>query len=138
MSAEKVILDFPPDLIDQPITYKLITEHGLVVNILRARISPNEWGRMVVELGGTAEQLAEAHQFLRQLGVHVESLAGEVTWIETRCVHCSACVGACLTHALELARPEMTVSFDHERCIACGLCLNACPYEALEIMFNNI
>jgi len=138
MSAEKVVLDFPPQLIDQPITYKLITEHGLVVNILRARITPNEWGRMVVELGGSDAQLQEARRYLKQLGVGLEPLSGEVRWIEARCTHCTACVGACPMRALEVDRAGMTVSFDQERCIACGLCLNVCPYQALEILFNNI
>jgi Fe-S-cluster-containing dehydrogenase component len=136
MSTEKIVLDFPPHLIDQPITYKLVQEHGLVVNILRARISPNEWGRMVVELGGNEEQLQEARRFLKQLGVRVESLSGEVRWIEGRCTHCTACVGACPTHALEVDRSDMTVSFDQERCIACELCLSICPYQALEILFE--
>ncbi len=138
MSAEKVILDFPPDLIDQPINYKLITEHGLVVNILLARISPNEWGRMVVELGGDERQLHEARRFLKDLGVVVEPLAGEVRWIEERYIDCTACVGACPARALTVDRHSMTVSFDQERCIACGLCLNTCSYRALEILFNNI
>jgi Fe-S-cluster-containing dehydrogenase component len=136
MSDEKVVLDFPPHLIDQPITYKLIQEHGLVVNILRARISPNEWGRMVVELGGSEEQLDGALRFLEQLGVHVESLAGEVRWIEERCTQCTACISACPTHALDVDRTGMTVSFDKERCIACELCLSTCPYQALEILFE--
>lgn len=138
MSAEKVVLDFPPNLIDQPITYRLVTEHGLVVNILRARINPNEWGRMVVELGGSELQLHEARRFLKELGVGIEPLSGEVRWIEERCTHCTACVGACPTHALEVDRRDMTVSFDQERCIACELCLSTCPYRALEILFNNI
>lgn len=138
MSAEKVVLDFPPELIDQPITYKLVQEHGLVVNILRARINPNEWGRMVVELGGSDAQLQKGKQYLKQLGVRLEPLSGEVRWLEELCVQCTACAGACPMRALEVDRAEMTVCFDQERCIACGLCLNVCPYQALEILFNNI
>lgn len=138
MPDEKVILDIPPDLVEQPLTYRLVREHGLVVNILRARISPNEWGRMVVELRGSDEQLQKARRYLKELGVRVESLAGEVRWLEERCTQCTACVGACPTHALEVDRGDMTVSFDQERCIACELCLSVCPYEALEILFNNI
>ncbi len=138
MSEEKLVLDFPPHLIEQPITYKLIREHKVKVNILRARINPNEWGRMVVELSGSAEQLQEAKGFLKQTGVRVESLAGEVRWIEASCTQCTACAGACPTHALEVDRRRMRVSFDQERCIACELCLSTCPYQALEILFNNI
>ena len=52
MSKKKVVLNFPPHLIDQPTIYRLITEKGVSVNILRARTTPKEWGNMVVELNG--------------------------------------------------------------------------------------
>lgn len=136
MSADKVILDIPPRLIDQPLTYKLIKEYGLVVNILRARITPHEWGRMVVDLDGGKEQLAAARRFLEEQGVQVESLAKEVRWLAERCTQCTACITACPTQALAVDRGEMTVSFDQERCIACELCLSTCPYQALEILFE--
>src|SRR5208337_2656325 len=134
MSDKKVVLNFPPEIIDQPIIYRVIQECGLVVNILRARISPNEWGRMVVEIGGNEEQLDEATKFLEELGVRVESLAGEVRWLEDRCNQCTACISACPTHALVINRAGMTVSFEKEKCIACELCLRTCPYQALEIL----
>lgn len=136
MSHEKVVLNFPPETIDQPIIYRLVQERGLVVNILRARISPNEWGRMVVEIGGNEEQLDAATKFLEELGVRVESLAGEVRWLEDRCNQCTACISACPTHALVIDRADMTVTFDKEKCIACELCLSTCPYQALEILFE--
>jgi Fe-S-cluster-containing dehydrogenase component len=136
MSHEKVVLNFPPETIDQPIIYRLVQERGLVVNILRARVSPNEWGRMVVEIGGNEEQLDAATKFLEELGVRVESLAGEVRWLEDRCNQCTACISACPTHALVIDRADMTVTFDREKCIACELCLSTCPYQALEILFE--
>ncbi len=136
MSADKVILDIPPHLIDQPLTYKLIKEYSLVVNILSARITPHEWGRMVVDLDGSKEQLDAARRFLKEQGVKVESLAKEVRLIEERCTQCTACITACPTQALDVNRADMTVSFDKERCIACELCLSTCPYQALEILFE--
>ncbi len=133
MPKKKVVLNFPPHLIDQPVTYRLIKEHGLEVNILRARITPHEWGRMVVELSGNGGSLEAGLHFLTELGVGVEPLAGEVRWLEDRCVHCTACIAPCPTHALEVDRTTMTISFDREQCIACELCLGACPYQAIEI-----
>ena len=53
-----------------------------MVNILRARISPNEWGRMVVDIGGNEAQLAAATKFLEELGVRLEPLAGEMRWLK--------------------------------------------------------
>jgi ferredoxin len=136
MPKKKVILNFPPHLIDQPITYRLIHDYGLVVNILRARITPQEWGSMVLELGDGNDRLDEALASLTELGVGVEPLSKEVHWHEERCIHCTACTGPCPTRALAVAdRNSMTVSFDQERCIACELCLPVCPYQAVEIFF---
>jgi Pyruvate/2-oxoacid:ferredoxin oxidoreductase delta subunit len=136
MPKKKVVLNFAPHIIGQPITYRLTGDYGLVVNILRARITPNEWGRMVLELSGNGEQLEEGLNFLERMGVGVESLAHGVKWLEERCIHCTACVAPCRTHALAVDRTDMTMSFDQEHCIACDLCLSACPYQALEMSFE--
>jgi Fe-S-cluster-containing dehydrogenase component len=133
MSKKKVVLNFPPHLLDQPIIYRLIAEQGVRVNILRAHITPKEWGHMVVELNGDKAKLEAGLAFLKDLGVEVEFLAEEVKWLEERCTHCTACLAPCPTHALYVDRATMTVGFDREKCIACELCLNVCPYHAVEI-----
>ena len=132
--SRKVVLHFPPQIIDQPITYRLIKDFGLVVNILRAQIAPHEWGRMVVELAEDGGRWQDALDYLRGLGVAVEPLASEARWHEDRCVHCTACIGPCPSQALYLADPQTrTIAYDQERCIACGLCVKVCPYRAMEI-----
>ena len=68
MSKKKLVLKFPPHLIDQPIIYRLIAEKGLKVNILRARITPKEWGNMVVELNGDKARVETGIGFLTDLG----------------------------------------------------------------------
>ena len=135
MATKRLTLNFPPHLIDQPVTYQLITEHDLKVNILRARITPREWGRLVVELSGSKKNLDAGLKFATDLGVEIKPLAQDVRWYEERCIECTACISICPTGALELAREEMRVSFDHEKCIACELCIPACPYEAMQISF---
>ncbi len=128
-------LNFPPHLIDQPVTYELITAHGLKVNILRARITPREWGRLVVEVSGKKKNLDAGLQYATELGVDIKPLAQDVQWHEEKCIECSACVSICPTGALFIEREEMRVSFDHDKCIACELCIPACPYEAVQITF---
>jgi ABC-type methionine transport system ATPase subunit len=78
MSKKKVVLNFPPHLIDQPTIYRLITEKGVSVNILRARTTPKEWGNMVVELNGDKAKVEAGLRFLADLGIEVELLAEEV------------------------------------------------------------
>jgi len=50
MQKKRVVLSFPPQLIDQAVTYRLIKDFDLMINIMRARITPKEQGRLVVEI----------------------------------------------------------------------------------------
>ena len=135
MATKRLTLNFPPHLIDQPVTYQLITEHKLKVNILRARITPRESGRLVVEISGSKKNLDAGLQFATDLGLDIKPLALDVQWNADKCIECTACSSVCPTGALSVERKEMHVLFDHEKCIACELCIPACPYEAMQISF---
>ncbi len=134
MVNRRLSLSFPPHLIEQPVTYELIKEYGLKVNILSARITPREQGRLVVEVSGSRKDLKAGLDFVRNLGVEVEPLAQDVRWHEDRCVQCSACTSICPTGALHVSRPEMAVGFNRDKCIACELCVPTCPFGAMEIV----
>ncbi len=135
MAKKRLVLTFPPSLVEQPITYQLIKEHGLRVNILRASVAPNEEGRLVVEVDGENSDLDKGIHYLSGLGVEIQPLAQDVNWHEERCTHCTACIPVCPTGAFSLNRENMNVSFESEKCIACELCVPLCPYRAIEIAF---
>ena len=134
MAKKKLVLTFPQQLLDQPVTYHLIKDYDLKVNILRASVRPNEEGRLVVEISGISRDLNRGIDYLSGLGVEIQPLAQDVSWHEERCTHCTACVPICPTHAFSSDR-NMNVSFDREKCIACELCVSVCPYKAIEISF---
>ena len=131
MQKKRVILTFPANLIAQPVTYRLTVDYDLVPNILRANITPNEEGVLMVELSGKRENLNRGLDYLRSIGVGIKPLGGDVSYDEEKCTHCTACITVCPTGALELDREKMMVSFLREKCIACGLCIGPCPYHAL-------
>jgi ferredoxin len=135
MQKRRVVLSFPPQLIDQAVTYRLIKDFDLMINIMRARITPKEQGRLVVEITGKKPALDAGINYLKEVGVEIQPLAQDVRWHEERCVHCTACVSVCPPKALELDRAKMEVSFKKDKCIACELCLPVCPYQAMEILF---
>jgi Fe-S-cluster-containing dehydrogenase component len=135
MLSEKLVLRFPPKIVRAPVTYHLVKDHDLMVNILRANISPDEAGHMVVELTGTKEQLRGGHKYLKESGVEVQPLEKDVRWLEERCVHCTACISVCPTAALDVDRETMKVAFESEKCIGCELCIPVCGYKAMEIEF---
>ena len=135
MPTTKVVLRFPPDLTDQPVTYNLIKEYDLMVNILRGHITPKEEGMLVLELTGKKKHLNRGMEYLAKLGVETQPLSKDVKWLKDRCTHCTACTSLCPTHALWVERDTMMVSFDREKCIACEMCITVCPYSAMEVQF---
>jgi Fe-S-cluster-containing dehydrogenase component len=135
MQKKRIVLSFPPHLVDQPIISKLVKDHDLEVNIMRARITPKEEGRLVLELTGKRSEMEAGLKYLGELGIEVQSLAQDVKWHEDRCIHCTACTSVCPTKALDVERTKMKVSFKRDKCIACELCIPVCSYQAMEILF---
>lgn len=133
MKKTRVVLSFPPSNVEEPVTYRLIKDYDLVVNILRASIDPGKQGRMVVELSGEESQLSHAFNYLEKQGVSIEPLSQEIRHIEERCTGCTACVPICPTAALDVDRETWKVSYDPEKCIVCLSCLEACIYRAVEV-----
>ncbi len=135
MPSKKYVFKFPARLVERPIASELVSEHGLVVNILRARVEPDEEGMLVVELTGEEKNIEAGLGHVKELGVEVESLAKDITWREELCTDCTACRSVCPTEALRVNEPDMAVAFEKDKCIACELCIPACPYGAVEIAF---
>jgi ferredoxin len=133
MKQMKVVLNFPANIVEDPITYRLIVDYGVQVNILRASIDPGKQGMMVVELNGEESQVSQGLNYLEGVGVQVESLAEEIRHLEDRCASCTACVPHCPTQALAVDRESWYVSFEPEKCILCLSCLEACIYGAISV-----
>ncbi|SFQ97460.1 NIL domain-containing protein [Desulfoscipio geothermicus] len=133
MSTKKVVLRFGADIADKPVIYKLVKDYDLVINILKANVNPQKEGTMVLDIAG--EKADRGIDYLRQLGVRVQSLTEEITQNEEKCVSCGACTDICPSGALYIDRPDMTVRFDSDRCVICHLCVKACPMRAMEVRF---
>lgn len=67
---------------------QLIKKYDLMVNILRARVTPNEEGRLTVEIWGKKLNLEKSLCFIRELGGSFQLLAQEVRWQEEPCIAC--------------------------------------------------
>ncbi len=133
--SHKIVLHFPPATIEQPVIYNLSHDYGLVFNILRASITPEEEGLMVLELTGEEDDYRRAADYLRQMGIRLQPLVQDIRKNDERCVDCGACVGVCPTHALLLERPSMKVIFSPDECVVCGECVPTCPVRAMELTF---
>jgi len=133
--SKRIVLHFPKRLVDRPIVYHLIKDYNLEFNILKASVTPEEEGVMVLELKGEQQDYDQGIRYLTEAGVKIQSLSQDVIRNEERCTHCGACLTICPTAAFELDLKTRQVNFDDEKCIACGLCIKACPPRAMEVHF---
>ncbi|OGN98629.1 MAG: (Fe-S)-binding protein [Chloroflexi bacterium RBG_13_51_18] len=133
--AKKIVLRFPKRMVDRPIIYRLVKDYDLEFNILKASITPEQEGLLVLELKGNQQEYDKGIEFLLKAGVQIQSLSQDVTRNEERCTHCGACVTVCPTGAFKLDPKTRMVLFQNEKCIACGLCIPACPPRAMEVHF---
>lgn len=132
-TSKKVSLTFPHDQVDKPIVYHLIKDYNLSFNILKASITPEEEGKMLIEISGNEDDYRKGMDFLKKQGVVVDPEKKEVKWSKDKCTQCSACISICPVEAMTIDRKTMEVSFDEEKCIACELCVKPCPPRAFEV-----
>ncbi len=133
--SRRVVLHFPPRLVDKPIVSRMVKNFSLEFNILRASISPGEEGLMVVELSGEQRNYDKGVKYLTEAGVRIQSLSQDVVRNESRCTHCGACITLCPTGAFSLEPGTRKVIFDNDKCVVCELCIKACPPRAMELYF---
>jgi L-aspartate semialdehyde sulfurtransferase ferredoxin len=133
--TKKIVLRFPKRLVDRPIVYRLVKDYDLEFNILKASVTPEQEGLLVLELKGNQAEYDKGVDFLLKAGVKIQSLSQDVTRNEEKCTSCGACITVCPTKAFSINSKTRVVLFDNEKCIACGACIPACPPRAMEVHF---
>ena len=133
--SKKIVLHFPKRLVDRSIVSRLVKEYDLDFNILKALITPEEEGLLVLELSGEQQAYDKGIRYLSKTGVRIQSLSQDVLRNEERCTHCGACIAICPSGAFEMDPISRRVNFYNEKCVACGLCIKACPPRAMEVHF---
>lgn len=135
MVTKRIVLHFPHRLVDKPIICKLVRDYDLEFNILKANVTPEEEGLLVLELSGEDKKYEQGVSYLKETGVKVQLLSKDIIRNEKRCTDCSVCVAICPTNALIVDSATRKVIFDNNKCIACELCIGACPVGAMELHF---
>jgi ferredoxin len=133
--SKRIVLHFPKRLVDRPIVSRLVKDYDLDFNILKALVTPEEEGLLIIELSGEQPDYDKGIRYLTKAGVKIQSLSQDVLRNEERCTHCGACIAICPSGAFELDPVTRRVNFYDERCVACGLCIKACPPRAMEVHF---
>ena len=134
--TKKLMLFFPRCECEKPITYHLVKDYDLVVNIFRAKVTPEEEGYLVLDVTGTEENIDKALAYVKTFDVTINMAGKGVVWDPDRCTHCGHCLAYCPTNALHIAdRATMEVAFTEAECIECLACLRACPFDACSSAF---
>lgn len=135
MTSKKIVLHFPQTLVSQPIVYKLVKDFNLQFNILKASVTPEEEGLMVLELTGKKEDFDQGMLYLKESGVKTQALSKDVIRNEEKCTSCGVCVPICPAGALLVDEKSKKINFDNNKCIGCELCIKICPPRAMEVHF---
>ncbi|HEX9467081.1 MAG TPA: NIL domain-containing protein [Acidimicrobiia bacterium] len=73
----RLFVSFPEELVNRPMIYEVVKRFDVVPNIRRANVEAHT-GWVILELNGTAEQLAGAVAFLEESGCTVNTMEGDV------------------------------------------------------------
>ena len=74
---KRVKLTFPQDLIKEPVLFKMAKKYDVMPNIRRARVTETV-GEMVLEFEGKEENIEKGLKSLREQGIVVELIEGDV------------------------------------------------------------
>ncbi len=73
----RVKLTFPQDLIREPVIFVMAKEFNIMPNIRRARVTETV-GEMILELEGADDNIEKGIESLKQKGVNVELVEGDI------------------------------------------------------------
>jgi ABC-type methionine transport system ATPase subunit len=74
---KRVKLTFPQNLIKEPVIFTMARQFNVVPNIRRARVTESV-GEMVLELEGSEEDLEKGIQWLKEKGIDIELVEGDI------------------------------------------------------------
>ncbi|MFP4017355.1 MAG: NIL domain-containing protein [Halanaerobiales bacterium] len=138
MINKRLQLIYHPDNVSKAIIYDLVKNFDIVINIIQARILPDEEGKLVMDIKVHDEHfLNEALIYLKNEGVDVAILEKSISYNQEACVHCGACTGLCKAEALCMDKKSWELLVDQEQCLLCGMCVNACAFNALTLEVNG-
>ena len=137
-TTRKLLFYFPKSETDKPIVYSLVKDYDLTVNIYRAKVTPEEFGYLVLDVTGTESDIDRAINFVKTFNVRVSETDKGLAWNEEKCTSCGNCLTHCPTHALHIADPvTRRVEFDPILCIECLSCIKNCPFDACSSIFEE-
>ncbi len=136
MITKKLLLYFPECETEKPIVYRLVKDYNLMINIFRAKVTPDEEGYLVLDVTGSEEDIEKGLAYVKTFDVEINETQKGVRWDQGKCTSCGNCIPHCPTTALQFKdRRSMEINFDSSQCIECLNCIENCPFDACSSLF---
>lgn len=131
----KLVLSFSPDSTERPITYELVKEYDIKINIVKAEIEIGKGGKLLMVMDAPEENIARAIEYLKRNNITVSPVSNKIYYNESLCTDCGSCASSCPAEALTIGAPDWKLKFNPEKCIMCKLCLKSCPLKLFSVEF---
>jgi ferredoxin len=125
----KLLVNFSRGKGRKPIIAQVVRDTGVLINVERAVIDSSE-GEALIDVPD--EQYKLVSERMIALGAQVRILEHGVSFNETECVDCGACISICPREVFSFD-PEWKLRLAEEKCILCGKCIDTCPHRALTL-----
>ena len=100
MIKKRYILNFPPQSGDKPLSYHLVKDYDIRINILKAEVYPGKRGSLLLELHGTKANIEKGIDYLTRHHITCESLDKRIHFQDEKCIDCGACAEVCPVDAI--------------------------------------
>lgn len=134
---KRYILTFPNETVEEPITYILVKEFDLKINIINADITPGKKSYLLCGMWGTDSNIARGIEYLEKRKIECTPVEKKLKLNRDLCVHCGSCTSVCFSGALSLDPDTRELISNPKKCTICGLCVKACPMKLFEISFEE-
>jgi len=125
----KLLVTFSRGKGRKPIIAQAVRDTGVLINVERAVIDSSE-GEALIEVPD--DQCRLVSDTMSTLGAHVRILDHGVSYDESECVDCGACISVCPREVFTFD-DDWKLQLDEGRCILCGKCVETCPHRALSL-----
>ncbi len=133
----RYVLKFPPQSGDKPLSYVLVKEYDININILKAEVIPGKRGNLLLELIGRKSNIDKGIEYLEANNVVCSPLDKKIKFNQDKCINCGNCTAVCFAGALTMHPETWELQFNKKECIVCELCVKACPLNLFDIDFHN-
>ena len=135
--TRRYVMKFPPQSADKALSYRLIKDYDIKINILKAEVRPGKTGSLCLNWNLSPLTLKRGSNTSKPIMSLVNYSAKKSNSMPKSASTAETASGSALPGALTMDREKWELHFDPELCVVCELCVPACPMNLFEINFHE-